>query len=346
MIRMIAFIALLAIVGVSGCHHRPFQFRGDMQLSGDIDASLKNDNTASRLTAVTVSGSNCSDRRIAILEIDGLLINRNVSGFGSMGENPVALFREKLDVIACDPSIAAIVLRINSPGGGVTATDIMGHDLMRLKLQRQIPVVACHMDVGAGGAYYLSCCADVVIAHPTSVVGGIGVILNAYNVEDAMGQIGIVSRPVKSGEMIDTLTPDREMQGREREMLQAMATSFHQRFITHIKSTRPRITDDSAFDGRVLTGHQALEVGLIDHIGYLDDAIATARELGGVESGGGVVMYRRDNDRAHTALDISPNDPLKSPLIDFKVPGLDRSSMPMFLYLWQSDPSLAARTDG
>lgn len=347
MIRMFAVIALVSTFGLLGCHNKPFQMRGVMDISGDVAASLKTDNTASRLAAVTVSGNYRSSRRIAIIEVDGLLINKNISGIGSMGENPVALFREKLDAVACDPTIAAIVLRINSPGGGVTAADIMSHDLMQLKSRRQIPVVACNMVVGAGGAYYLATHSDAIVAHPTSVVGGVGVILNAYNVEDAMGQIGIVSRPIKAGDMIDTLTPDREMEGEERETLQAMANTFHQRFISQVKDSRTQVVDeDNLFDGRVFTGQQALELGLIDQIGYMDDAIALARQLGGVEPRGGVVLFRRDNDRAHTMLDITPNDPLQASLLDLKIPGLDRSSMPMFLYLWQSDPSLAAATDG
>lgn len=141
MIRIIAVGGLVAVLIVGGCHRQPLRFRGDMNLDGNIAATLKNDNTASRLSAVTVSGQCDSPRRVAVVEVDGLLVNRNFSGLGSQGENPVALFREKLDAIACDPSIAAIVLRINSPGGGVTASDIMSHDLQRIKLGRQIPVV-------------------------------------------------------------------------------------------------------------------------------------------------------------------------------------------------------------
>jgi protease-4 len=347
MIRLIAAVAFLVTLA-SGCQQKkPFEFRGLMDISGNVATSLKSDNTASRLAAVTVSGNCRGSRRIAVIEVDGLLINKNISGTGSMGENPVALFREKLNAVACDPTIAAVVLRVNSPGGGVTATDIMSNDLLRLKARRQIPVVACHLVVGTGGAYYLSTYADAILAHPTSVVGGIGVILNAYNLEDAMGNVGIVSIPIKAGEMIDTLSPDRAMEDKEREMLQAMANTFHQRIIAQVKHTRPDLIDaGDLFDGRVFSGQQALELGLIDQIGYIDDAIQLARELGGVDASGGVVMYRRDNDRAHTMLDITPNDPLQTSLLNLKIPGLDRSSMPMFLYLWQSDPSLGGATDG
>lgn len=323
------------------------RFRGMMDVSGKVATSMKTDNTASRLRTLTVSGNCNSRRRIAIVDVDGLLINNNVSGVGAMGENPVALFREKLNAIACDPTICAIVLRINSPGGGVTATDIMSHDLMQLKSRRQIPVVACSMVVGTGGAYYLATHADAIIAHPTSVVGGVGVILNAYNMEDMLANAGVLAIPIKSGELIDSLTPDREMEGKEREILQAMADTFHQRFITRVKHSRVDVLDDgNVYEGGVFSGQQAVELGLIDQTGYLDDAIQLARELGGVDSSGGVVMYRRDNDRAHTMLDVTPNDPTQQNLLDIKLPGVERSAMPMFLYLWQSDPSLGTATDG
>jgi protease-4 len=104
---------------------------------------------------VVVRAGNGSGGRIAIVEVDGLLLNRNIGGLGSMGENRVALFQEKLKAIAADSSITGMVLRINSPGGGATASDIMARDLQAFRMQRGIPVVACLMDVGAGEAICL-----------------------------------------------------------------------------------------------------------------------------------------------------------------------------------------------
>lgn len=347
MSRLIVALVVVALLSLPGCRQKPFRVDGKISMGGDVRTSLTADNTASRLAKVTVAGKCQSPHRVAVLDVDGLLINKNVTGLGSMGENPVALFREKLDAVAADPTIAAIVLRINSPGGGVTAADMMSHDLMRLKQQRQIPVVACNMVVGAGGAYYLATHADAIVAPPTCVVGGIGVILNAYYMELTMEQFNIVSVPIKAGNLIDTLTPEREMEDEERQMLQAMANSFHQRFITQVKQSRPDVIDEgNVFEGGVYTGQQAHELGLIDQVGYLDDAIALAKQLGGISDSGAVVMLRRDNDRAYTTYDITPNDPVQAGLLSIKLPGLDRSSMPMFLYLWQSDPSLAAATDG
>ncbi len=223
---------------------------GDMNMSGQIATTMRSDNRASRLVSVPVygnpecgasksgrTGTQCGAAlgKIAVLDVDGLLVNKNIGGFGSLGENPVALFREKLDAIAGDPSITAIVLRINSPGGGVTAADIMARDLLQVKQSRNLPVVACVMDVGTGAGYYLACTADTIVAHPTSIVGGIGVILNAYNMEVAIEQFSIASIPIKAGEHIDIASPEREMKHDERAMLQLMADEFHQRFIDHVQ---------------------------------------------------------------------------------------------------------------
>lgn len=339
---------------------------GDMNMSGQVATTMRSDNRASRLVSVPVygdpecgatkagrAGTQCGAAiginamgKIAVLDVDGLLVNKNIGGFGSLGENPVALFREKLDAIADDPSITAIVLRINSPGGGVTAADIMARDLLQVKQRRNLPVVACVMDVGTGAGYYLACTADAIVAHPTSIVGGIGVILNAYNMEVAIEQFSIASIPIKAGEHIDIASPEREMKLDERAMLQTMADEFHQRFIDHVKRTRPAVTDTDIFDGRVITGLRSAELKLVDRIGYLDDAVVQARQLASLPADAPLVMLRRDNDRAYTLLDVTPIAPTMSSLIPLKFPGLDRSSLPTFLYLWQPEPSLVTASGG
>lgn len=379
-IRILILLTLLA--SVSACRiSRPFRtimqgdmrmdgdmtmdgdmrMDGDMNMSGQVATTMRSDNRASRLVSVPVYGKpefgtsnsglsgapNCTAMgRIAVLDVDGLLVNKNIGGFGSLGENPVALFREKLDAIAGDPSITAIVLRINSPGGGVTAADIMARDLLQVKQSRNLPVVACLMDVGTGAGYYLACTADTIIAHPTSVVGGIGVILNAYNMELAIEQFSIASIPIKAGEHIDIASPEREMKHDERAMLQAMADEFHQRFIDHVKHARPAVTDTDIFDGRVITGLRSAELKLVDRIGYLDDAIVQARQMANLPADAPLVMLRRDNDRAYTLLDVTPIAPTMNSLIPLKLPGLDRSSLPTFLYLWQPEPSLVTASGG
>jgi protease-4 len=282
------------------------------------------------------------DPKVAVVDVDGLLLNMDMTGMYSLGENPVGLFREKLDVIANDPCVAAVVLRINSPGGGVTATDIMWRDLQAFRAKTHRPVVACLMDVAAGGAYYLATASDAIVAHPTTVTGGIGVILNRYNLSGAIGYFSLQALPIKSGKHIDLGNEVvQEPAPERRQLLQAMADEFHERFRQIVAQARPGIdpTNGELFDGRVLPAGQALQHRLIDRIGYLDDAIAAARELAHVEQGR-IVLYHRCNDRAHSAYAITPNVPLQNAVLPISVPGLDRSRLPTFLYLWQPDPTL------
>ncbi|MCM2373744.1 S49 family peptidase [Aporhodopirellula aestuarii] len=343
---------------------------GDIRMSGEMVTVSRSDNTATPIRTVQVDGyQNAGGGRIAIVDVDGLIVNRNFSGLNSMGENPVALFREKMRRIECDGSISAVVLRINTPGGGVTATDILAHDVANLKQCRNIPVVACLMTTGCGGGYYLATHADQIVAHPTSVVGGIGVILNTYNMQDTLAQYNIIPVPVKSGEKIDLGSPERTMEKHERAILQTMANQFHDRFIAQVRSARGQrlvegeellslglsdkekdveeddFDDEGArrdlgelFDGRVWTGEQAVALGLVDSTGYLDDAIEIAGRMAGLPENAPVVLLRRDNDRALSEFDVTPNSPMSS-LLPLSIPGLDRSKMPTFLYLWQPEPS-------
>ena len=135
---------------------------------------------------------------VAVIDVDGILLNQDMSGPASAGENPVSLFRERLDAAAADPCTRAVVVRINSPGGGVTASDIMRHDLERFKENTRMPVIACLMDIGTSGGYYLATAADQIVAHPTTVTGGIGVILNLYNLAGVEEKYDIGYIPIKS----------------------------------------------------------------------------------------------------------------------------------------------------
>ncbi|MES1213853.1 MAG: S49 family peptidase, partial [Singulisphaera sp.] len=188
----------------AGCKH-PVQVVTNNRVTMNNTPSLRAQQPLA--TIPVVAGAPGVARRIALVDIDGLLLNQPMTGLYSDGENPVALFREKLDHISASSCDAAVVLRINSAGGGVTASDVMWHDLQEFKARTHLPVVACLMDVGAGGAYYLATAADHVVAHPTTVTGGIGVILNLYNLEDAMGQFNVVGTPIKAGEHVDLGTP-------------------------------------------------------------------------------------------------------------------------------------------
>lgn len=283
----------------------------------------------------------CAETAIALIDIDGLLLNQDISGPLTMGENPVSLFTERLEAAANDESVCAVVIRINSYGGSVTACDMMRHELLRFKERKNVPVVVSLMDVSASGAYYVASAGDVVLAHPTTVTGGVGVILNMYNLTNMLEQQNIVPLPVKSGSLIDMGTPIKDLEEDKRALLQAMADEFHGRFKSTILAARPKIDlkDETNFDGRVFTASEALKRGFIDEICYLDQAIETAKHEAGM-SQAVVKMFHRCHDRPHTMYAVTPNTPIQSSLFPLSIPGYDRTKAPAFLYLWQPEPTM------
>ncbi len=348
------FVIVVCLLGVTGCHH-PFKvsmespIRMDMvkplEMTTEVTTRNPPDNRATPIAGRHLTSESVPQCRpgVALIDVDGLLVNRNRKGFGSMGENPLALFREKLATVAADPRARAVVLRINSPGGSVTAADIMRRDLMEFQNETGLPVIACLMDTGTGGAYYLATGCDQIVAHPTSIVGAVGIILNLYGLEDTMAQFNAVERAIRAGERVDAGSPVRPIEDEEVQMLQQIADQFHERFIETIVAARPSYDGEPArdFDGRVFTASNALDLGLVDRVGYLDDALSIAGSMGGfAEPVPPVLLYRRPNDRANTPYDITPNVPLQNDLFPLSIPGLERASLPVFLFVWQLDPSL------
>jgi protease-4 len=365
---LLAF-ALLMMSTQTGCR-RPFQamtestVRGEVKtlVDGNIDSTVAgtvNSNVTGHVNSEVdlnypfptidsgvlvemqvARGETNEERKIALIDVDGLLVNKDLTGFFSVGENPVSVFREKLDHISADKRYCALVIRINSPGGGVTATDVMWRDLKEFQHRTNIPVVACLMDVSTGGAYYLATAADRIVAHPTTLTGGIGCILNLYYLEDLMGQLNISSVPIKAGENIDLGSPVKTVPVEGRALLESIAAQFHDRFKQVVRQSRPQfIESDEIFDGRVLTAQQALDAHLVDSLGYLDDTIEVARGLCDCPTAS-VMMLHRPRDPARSPYAITPNMPLNSTFVPFSVPGLDRSKLPTFMYLWQPNPSL------
>jgi protease IV len=335
---------VLLVLAAGGCF-KPFQADARVSLMTPVNGHVKTEmvkENSGPVVEMPVEGQECGQGpTVAIIDVDGLLLNDNLVGALSAGENPVDLFRTRLDAAGADPNVCAVVVRINSPGGGVTATDIMWRELQNFRAKHKLPVVTCLMDLGCGGAYYLATASDVIVAHPTSIVGGIGVILNLYNLQDTLNLFSIVTQFVKAGKNIDMGSVVEALPDETRVMLQKMADDFHQRFQDIVKKARPKVDLDkgNTFDGRIFTASQALERKLIDRIGYMDDALAMARELAHQPQAKAVVFHRC-RDQARTPYAITANIPLQSSVLPMSIPGIDRSRLPTFLYLWQADPTL------
>ncbi len=273
--------------------------------------------------------------KVLIVDIDGTIVNSRRGLFGS-GENPVSLFIEKIDKAQADSNVKAIVLRINSPGGGVTASDIMYNRLIQLKAKRNIPIVAIIQDVGASGGYYVACGADRIISHPTSITGSIGVMIQTISLAGTMEKIGIDAQALTSGPHKNMASPFEPLDPQDLKILQGIVDEYYERFLSVVASGRPGLSADKIrglADGRVYTGTGAVELGLVDSLGYMDDAITAAKEMAGIERAKVVIYHRPMGYKPHAYASTSlPNPQLN--LLNINVPDLDFLTQPRFLYLW------------
>lgn len=229
------------------------------------------------------------ERRILQIDLRGV-----ISGEGDSspfaGPAMVPAIRRQLRAAVEDERIAGVLLVIDSPGGGVTASDVLHHELQELRRSGKELVV--HMGaVCASGGMYLAAAADEVIALPTSITGSIGVIMTHVDASELLDQhLGIHNQAIKSGPLKDIGSMSRPMQPAERDLLQSIVDQLYDRFLTVVAEGRagkagvPGELDDARSylrpiaDGRILTAIEAHAAGLIDAIGYRDDAIARIRE--------------------------------------------------------------------
>jgi protease-4 len=283
----------------------------------------------------------CPDK-VAIIDVEGLIVNAKGGGTFGMGpdtENPVSLFRERLDAAAEDKHVKAVVLRINSPGGAVTASDIMYQDLVNFRQDTHKPVVACMMDVAASGGYYVAMGSDRIYAHPTTVTGSIGVIMSLYNATGLFQLLGVKSDPIKSGPNKDLGNPGRPMTAEERDILQHMVMSFYDQFVQVVVRGRhlPEERVRALADGRVYTGLEAHKLGLVDQVGYLEDAIQAAMDMACLKDAA-VIAYDKCGGYRGSVYAAAPHVPREINL-KLDVPGLRGPGGSAFMYLWE--PGLA-----
>ncbi len=210
--------------------------------------------------------------RIAVLTIEGVILN----------SLPVV---KKIDRLANDPSVKALVIRVDSPGGSVGASQEIYRAIEKFK-ERGKPVVVSMGNVAASGGYYISAPADVIFANPGTITGSIGVIIQYVGYKELLSKIGIKTEAIKTGKYKDTLSPFKDLTKEEKEYLKKLITDSYEQFIDAIlKYRKDRITEEElrkVADGRVMTGLKAKEIGLVDEIGNIKDAIEKASELAGI----------------------------------------------------------------
>lgn len=277
--------------------------------------------------------------KIAIIELEGVLLNARTGGLLQAQENPVNRFVEALGKAEADREVKAVVVRINSPGGAVAASDTLYEELRRFRQRSSKPVIASVQDVGASGAFYVACAADTIVVQPTSVVGSIGVIFQAINVSGTMSRIGVTSDAIKSGPNKDAGSPFRTMSPEERAIFQSMIDDFYHRFQEVVRNRpggKPIRDETLAFDGRVFPGHRAVDLGLADRTGTLPDALDLARQKSKAPRAR-AVMYKLPFSHQGSIYAASPAPAPSAQIHTLRLPGFPTSSeLPAgFYYLWE-----------
>ncbi len=284
-----------------------------------------------------------AEGRIALIDVSGLLVNAEKFALLEQGENPVSLFHEQLAAAAADPKVKAVVLRINSPGGGVTASDMMYRDVRRFREGTGKPVVALLMDVAASGGYYVACGADEIVAYPTSLTGSIGVIVQTVSFKPALERWGVRAEAITSGPNKDAGSPLSTLTDEHRAILRGIVDEFHAGFVAVVREGRPGVAEaDFAriTDGRVVTGAEAAEVGLADRMGDLHDAIAVAKSRAGIRAAD-VVRYHRPLryvGSPYARLATGRDAPDSINLLQLNIDALGGIDAPVgAFYLWRPD---------
>jgi protease-4 len=191
---------------------------------------------------------------------------------------------EELQQYLADEGVKAIILRVDSLGGGVGPSQEIYREIMRIKSNSKKKVVTSMGSVAASGGYYIACASDLIVANPGTITGSIGVIMEFSNLEELLNKIGIKGVVIKSGEHKDIGSPFREMTPEEKKIMQELLDNVHQQFIQAVAEGRKldRAKVAQIADGRVFTGEQAKNLGLVDELGNLQDTIDLTAKMVGI----------------------------------------------------------------
>ena len=278
MLKKVYFVALLIVFYASIA-----QAQGLLGLFGSDEPQKK-------FRVKFLDGDNDAEEEILLIKVRGVIQEKPEDE-----EVPFKMSRDLMESVKLDLQLArerktikAIILDINSPGGEVTASDIIYHQIRKLKNETKLPVIALIGSMGASGAYYIACSADKILAHPTSIIGSIGVLMQSMNIEELAEKLGIRAVYLKSEKTPkkDILSPFRGLTPEEKNMLIGIIDSIYNRFVKIVSESRGKKPEEivKIADGGIYDADQALKLGLIDKIGYQEDAIAVACEAAKIKS--------------------------------------------------------------
>jgi protease IV len=248
-----------------------------------------------KINTINISGANkaikakskYSGNRIAVIVAEGEIMGGNAEGLISSEK-----FKEEIKKAKNNKNVKAIVLRVNSPGGSSLASEVLWRELDLARNEK--PVIASMGEVAASGGYYIAAASDSIVAQPNTITGSIGVFALWFNAQGLLNnKLGITTDVVKTGEFSDFLSPTRKVSEMERSIFQAQTEEAYDIFLDRVAKGRNMTKEEvmNVASGRVWTGNQALENGLVDVLGGLEDAIKIAAEKAGVSDDYRVVYY-------------------------------------------------------
>ena len=241
------------------------------------------------LQEITIEDGAAGAGKIAVIPVQGIIYTDDQTEWGTSMVDDI---KNALQTALEDDSVKAVVLAVNSPGGEVTASDIIYHEV--LKVQKKKPVVVAMTSLAASGAYYIACAADWIVANETTFTGSIGVIIQSLNYEGLFDKVGLDAVVFKSGKFKDMLSGSRPMTPEEQAYVESMVMQVYERFLGIVSRARNLPADglrDTFADGRIITGKDAKEAGLVDQLGYVEDAYDKARALADAPDAG-VIRYQ------------------------------------------------------
>lgn len=272
--RWIAIIAAATLLVVSiGVNSLSYLFTRDFSSLLDEMASASPSGYGEK-----VIESGVGRDKVAVLTIDGIIQDLGSVSFWSTGYNH-QFFINQLNEIEEDPNVKAIVLAVNSPGGGVVESADIYDGLRSIQEVRDIPIYVSMGGMAASGGYYVAAPADKIYVHPETITGSIGVIMESVNYAKLAENYGIEFNTIKTGPYKDIMSGSREMTDEERAMLQEMINDSYERFVDIIVAGRnmPKEEVRKVADGRIMNGRQAIEAGLADDYGKLKDVIEAVK---------------------------------------------------------------------
>jgi protease IV len=287
------------------------------------------------LKEFTIEGS--GGDKILLVPIRGEISDNPKKGLLKSSPSMVQQVVSQLKKAEQDKRIRAVLFKINSPGGSITASDLLYHEILSYKERTNVKIIVCMMDMAASGGYYISLPADMIMAHPTSLTGSVGVIFLQPKVIGLMDKLGLGVDVKKYGKNKDMGSPFRESTEEEQKLFQVTINHFGERFTSLVKKHRkldPQAMAEIS-TARLFLAEEALKLGLIDKIGYLNDAVKETKLLAGLPGDARVVLYRRaeqPDDNLYSSAGVVTEESRVS-LINIELP---ESLNPAagFYYIW------------